>query len=110
MGEVDLAGVLVLELFQAAARAAVAQAFPFGAGHLFQRLGFPEESLLAGYGLGRCGHGLLWLPNGLGSGPSRRCGADRARGRLTRKKRPGAALALTIEMMSESIGLWAPLG
>ena len=42
VGEIDLAGILVLELFQAAARAAVAQAFPFGAGHLLQRLGFPE--------------------------------------------------------------------
>jgi hypothetical protein len=48
MGEIDLAGILVLEFFQAAARAAVAQAFPFDAGHFFQRLGFPKESLLIG--------------------------------------------------------------
>jgi hypothetical protein len=47
MGEVDFTGILVLELFQAAARAAVAQAFPLGVGHLLQRLGFPEESILA---------------------------------------------------------------
>src|SRR5712671_5723864 len=59
MGEVDFTGILVLELFQAAARAAVAQAFPFGAGHLFQRLGFPEESLLGRGSLGRCGHDFL---------------------------------------------------
>ena len=46
VGEIDLAGILVFQLLQAAPRSAVAQAFPFGAGHLFQRLGFPEESLL----------------------------------------------------------------
>src|SRR5207237_479823 len=38
MGEVDFPGILVLELFQAAARAAVAQALSFGAGHFLQRL------------------------------------------------------------------------
>src|SRR4051795_8439832 len=47
MGEIDVAGALFLELVQAAAAAAVAQAFPFGPRHLFQRLGFPEESFLA---------------------------------------------------------------
>ena len=47
MGEVDVTGILVLELLQAAATAAVAQAFSFGLGHLFQGLGFPEKSLLA---------------------------------------------------------------
>src|SRR3954453_7159386 len=47
MGEVDVAGALFLELVQAAAAAAVAQALPFGPRHLFQRLGFPEESFLA---------------------------------------------------------------
>ena len=52
MGEVDPPGLLVLELFQAAARAAVAQALPFGVGHLFQRLGFPEESVLVRSALG----------------------------------------------------------
>src|SRR5689334_12024255 len=46
MGEIDLAGIFLFELFQAAAPAAVTQALPFGVGHLFQRLGFPEESLL----------------------------------------------------------------
>src|SRR5437660_42642 len=62
MGEVDLAGILVLELLQAAARAAVAQAFPFGVRHFVQRLGFPEESLLARDSFGGCGHDLCFLP------------------------------------------------
>ena len=62
MGEIDLAGILILELFQAAARAAVTQALPFGVGHLFQRLGFPEESLLARRTFG-CGcHGSQGFP------------------------------------------------
>src|SRR6185312_1964693 len=56
MGEIDLAGVLVFELLQAAARTAVAQAFPFNVGHFLQRLGFPEETLLARRLFGRCGH------------------------------------------------------
>src|SRR5207342_3142385 len=59
MGEVDFTGILVLELFQAAARAAVAQAFPFGVGHFFQRLGFPKESLLTRGRLGLGGHDSL---------------------------------------------------
>src|SRR5438132_4836496 len=62
MGEVDFPGILVLELFQAAARAAVAQAFPFGVGHFIQRLGFPEESLLARDSFGGGGHDLCFLP------------------------------------------------
>ncbi len=37
-------GVHVLELVQAAAAAAVAQGFPFGAGHLLERLALPERS------------------------------------------------------------------
>src|SRR5947208_3444863 len=110
MGEVDFSSILVLELFQAAARAAVAQAFPFGAGHLFQRLGFPEESLLAGNGFGWCGHEIRRFPKGLGSGPSRRCGARHARGPLREPKKTGAALVLTIKMLSQTIGLWPPLG
>jgi hypothetical protein len=51
-GEVDLAGVLVLELGQAAFAAAVAERFPLGGGHLLQRLGFPE----------RLGHGAHVMP------------------------------------------------
>src|SRR5215510_3782932 len=62
VGEVDLAGILVFELFQAAARATVAQALPFGVGHFLQRLGFPEESLLARDSFGGCGHDLWFLP------------------------------------------------
>src|SRR6202140_4171558 len=56
VGEIDLAGVLVLKLFEAAPRTAVAQAFPFGAAHLLQRLGFPKESLLTRGRLGLDGH------------------------------------------------------
>src|SRR5258708_3925767 len=67
VGEIDLAGILVLELLQAAARAAVAQALPFGAGHLLQRLGFPEESLLARGRFGRYGHEIRWFPDRLAS-------------------------------------------
>ena len=47
-GRVDLGGVLVLELDQAAAAAPVAQAFPFGPGHLDEALSFPE--LVFGHG------------------------------------------------------------
>src|SRR5262249_34692473 len=36
VGEIDIAGVLVLELTQAAAAAAVAEALPFGIRHIFQ--------------------------------------------------------------------------
>src|ERR1700726_3892089 len=61
MGEVDLPGILVLQLFQAAARAAIAQALPFDVGHVLQRLGFPEKSLLARGPLGRCGHESRWF-------------------------------------------------
>src|SRR6202022_1544781 len=100
MGEIDLAGILVFELFQAAARATVAQALPFGAGHLFQRLGFPEESLLARGRLGRCGHA------------SRRVGQRAVRpflrpwrqsckwGCSRHRKSPRAALALWIKIAS----------
>src|SRR5258708_35803244 len=69
MGEIDFSGILVLELFQAAARAAVAQAFPFGAGHLLQRLGFPKESLLIGGRRGTDGHAGLRLRRGRGKTP-----------------------------------------
>ncbi len=44
VGEVDIAGVFVLELDEAAAGAAVAQALPFVPVHLVQRLGAPERS------------------------------------------------------------------
>src|SRR5258708_36370666 len=71
MGEIDFSGILVLELFQAAARAAVAQAFPFGAGHLLQRLGFPKESLLIGGRRGTDGHVGLGLRRGRGQNPLR---------------------------------------
>src|SRR6478672_5952088 len=64
MGEIDLAGILILKLFQAAPRAAVAQAFPFGLRHLFQRLGFPKESLLSRGRLGSGGHEVLRFPGG----------------------------------------------
>src|SRR3954452_21209051 len=47
MGEINVTRSIFLELVQAAAAAAVAQALPFGPRHLFQRLGFPEESFLA---------------------------------------------------------------
>ena len=67
VGEIDLAGVLILELFQAAPRAAVAQRLPFGAGHLLQRLGFPEQSVLYGGRAGRCGHGFRCFRGGDGS-------------------------------------------
>src|SRR5260370_929210 len=56
MGEIDPPGILILQLFQAAARAAVAQALPFVAGHFLQRLGFPEKSLLVRGSLGCCCH------------------------------------------------------
>src|SRR3954447_9704824 len=88
MGEVDFTGILVLELFQAAARAAVAQTFPFGAGHLFQRLGFPEESLLAGNGLGWCGHGIGWFPKRGCGRPSRRWDGCRASGTAPEAEKP----------------------
>src|SRR5207237_6449333 len=80
VGEIDFSGVLVLELFQTAARAAVAQALPFGVGHLFQRLGFPKESLLAGDWLGRCGHESDGFPDWLDIRPSRGCSAGGASG------------------------------
>ena len=45
--EMNLARVFVLELDEAAAAAAVAQAFPFGQTHLVERLRAPEwQSLL----------------------------------------------------------------
>src|ERR1700730_13186988 len=47
VSEIDFAGVFVLELFEATAGTAIAQAFPFRLRHIFQRLGFPEESLLS---------------------------------------------------------------
>src|ERR1700761_1059682 len=61
MRKVDIAGVFVFQLFQAAARAAVAQAFPFGVGHFFQRLGFPEKTLLPRSRLGCCSHVSQWF-------------------------------------------------
>src|SRR5690606_5020583 len=41
-GPVDFAGILVLQLGQAAFAAAVAKRFPFGRAHRLERLGFPE--------------------------------------------------------------------
>src|SRR3954447_10828927 len=100
MGEVDFTGILVLELFQTAARAAVAQAFPFGAGHLFQRLGFPEESLLARGWFGRYGHETRCCPV--------RFGFSLLGGSLPplqarwpeRQEKPGAGLVLTVKIVS----------
>ena len=43
VGIIDAGGVFVLELDQTAARAAVAQALPFGAGHFREGFGEPEE-------------------------------------------------------------------
>src|SRR5262245_5949255 len=63
MGKVNLSGILVLQLLQAAARAAIAQAFPFDVGHFLQRLGFPEETLLARWLFGRRGHKSLRFRN-----------------------------------------------
>jgi hypothetical protein len=42
VGEVNLAGILILKLDQTTAAAAVAQRFPFAFGHIFQAL-FPER-------------------------------------------------------------------
>ena len=42
VGERQLVGVVVAQLVQAAAAAAVAERFPLGAGHLLERLGLPE--------------------------------------------------------------------
>src|ERR1700684_1057671 len=58
VSEIDFAGVFVLELFKATTGTAIAEAFPFRLRHLFQRLGFPEESLLSGRRLGLFSHGL----------------------------------------------------
>src|SRR5690606_2771078 len=49
-GEVDIAGILVLELGQAALAAAVAERFPLRRRHRLQRLGFPERLI----------HALIW--------------------------------------------------
>src|SRR5690606_33060083 len=60
--EVYVAGIPVLQLFQAAAPAAIAQAFPFGGRHFIQGLGLPEESLLFRGLRGSFGHGVSrWL-------------------------------------------------
>src|SRR5258708_32753117 len=65
VGEIDLAGILVLELLQAAAGAAVPQARPLGAGHLPQRLGFPAASLLPPGRVARYGPDIRWCPDRL---------------------------------------------
>src|SRR6185437_6562645 len=83
MGEVDRTGIFVLQLFKAAARAAVAQTLPFGVGHFLQRLGFPEKSLLGRGCFGRRGHKSLKLWNDLRIGPSMGCAARGASGRQT---------------------------
>src|ERR1700744_2986848 len=80
MGEEDFAGILVLQLLQAAARTAVAQALPFGVGHFLQRLGFPEKSLLGRGPFGRRCHKSLRLSNDLRTGSSMGCGGSRASG------------------------------
>src|SRR5581483_3259163 len=46
VGEERAPGPLFLELVEAAAAAAVAQALPFGAGHLRERLAFPERDIV----------------------------------------------------------------
>src|SRR5262249_15611590 len=45
VGEVDRPGILVLQLLQAATRAAVAQTLPFGVGHLLPHLDIPTHSI-----------------------------------------------------------------
>ena len=46
IGEIDVFGLLLLELDQAAAAAAVAQAFPLGLVHLFQAFCAPERNCI----------------------------------------------------------------
>src|SRR5215813_420157 len=98
MGEVDRPGILILQLFQAAARAAVAQALPFGVGHFLQRLGFPEKSVLVGLSLGRRGH-LVRCSMGCSRSPSRCWGGETAI--LTPKPAPlGAKNPFILRMKS----------
>src|ERR1019366_1721313 len=104
MGEIDFAGILVLKLLQAAARAAVAQAFPFDAGHLLQRLGFPEETLLAGGRLGLGGHESLGV-SGRWLGPLLGAATAPAQARWSgAAEKAGTTLSLPAEIVSPTIG------
>src|SRR6478736_1163761 len=105
MGEVDLPGILVLELFQAAARTAVAQAFPFGVGHLLQRLGFPEESLLARGRLGGCGPKVGRFPVSFGWALLGGRATKVQVRPITGAQELPVPLGLTIKMVSQTIGL-----
>src|SRR5215216_4348266 len=110
MGEVDFPGILVLELFQAATRAAVAQAFPFGVGHLFQRLGFPEESLLGGSWLGWRGHRPLFFPESLVSQALLGAMAAPLQAPRVRAAHGSCGIRPIVQNRSNTIGLWPPLG
>ena len=111
MGEIDLAGILVFEFLEAAPRTAVAQAFPFGAGHLLQRLGFPKESLLTRGRFGSCGHESLRFRAGNGLEPPSWGCCGPVASRVPRQPLKGrAALALLFKIVSQTIGLWPLLG
>src|SRR5215475_8116043 len=63
MGKVDVPTLFILQLLQAAPRAAIAQALPFRLRHLLQGLGLPKRSLLIRGRLRRCGHESLGSRN-----------------------------------------------
>src|SRR5690349_18733456 len=110
MGKIDPPRVLVLQLLQAAARAAITQAFPFGVGHFLQRLGFPEETLLARWLFGRRGHSGLRFRNGLVIVPSmgrHREAASGAARWVVFRCRPFIPM---IKSGGGTIGLWPLLG
>jgi len=111
VSEIDLAGILVLKLFQAAARAAVAQALPFCVGHLFQRLGFPKETLWPEGGLDwEVMSPEVFRTAAVGVGPSRGYGPTGASGMVRQYGKAGTTLSLPIEIASPTIGLWPLLG
>jgi len=105
MGEIDLAGILVLELLEATPRAAVAQAFPFGVGHLLQRLGFPKESLLARGRLGSCGHESRRFRIAVGLTSLGALTAQVQVGWPGGEQKAGETLALLFKIVSQTIGL-----
>src|SRR5450631_1929788 len=110
MGEIDLAGILVLEFFQAAARTAIAQTFPFGFGHFLQSLGFPKESRLRRGWLRLRGHGFLTR-----FAKRRRLkpllGAAAAAAQVARRSNPQkpGGIRQAVQNHSSTIGLWSPL-
>ena len=110
MGEIDPSGVFILELFEAAPCTTVAQAFPFSVGHLFQRLGFPEESLLVGSWFGLGGHGSWLWAWPLSLRPSRAWCGRGASGLQDRATMSPLLLSVAVEIMRWTIGLWRPLG